>query len=149
MKPLIVLILGFLVCLVALKLCTGFWIYSFSGNVAMSFMLIFTAIGHFIYTNGMQMMFPEGFPLKIFLVYLTGIVEIAAAIGLIIPNTQLLTSYWLIAFFILVLPVNIQAAIKRVDYQKGIYKGPGKSYLWFRIPLQVFFIAWVYYCNIF
>jgi len=49
----------------------------------------------------------------------------------------------LILFFILILPANILAALKKVDYQKGTNDGPGAGYLWFRIPLQIFFIAWV------
>ena len=86
MKPLIILISVFTVCLIAKKLSTGIWIFSLSGNIAMSLMLIFTAIGHFIYTKGMQMMFREGFPFKMLLVYLTGLIEIAAALGLLIPK---------------------------------------------------------------
>ena len=32
-------------------------------------------------------------------------------------------------------------------YQNGTYTGNGINYLWFRIPLQIFFILWVYYFN--
>jgi uncharacterized membrane protein len=45
---------------------------------------------------------------------------------------------------VLILPANIQAAIKRIDYQKGTTDGPGVNYLWFRVPLQILFITWVY-----
>jgi hypothetical protein len=31
------------------------------------------------------------------------------------------------------------------DYQKGTRDGSGTNYLWFRIPLQIVFILWVYY----
>jgi hypothetical protein len=43
------------------------------------------------------------------------------------------------------LSANINAAIHKVDYEKATYEGPGISYLWFRIPLQLLFIAWVAY----
>ena len=52
---------------------------------------------------------------------------------------------FLIVFFILILPVNINAALRHIDYEKGTYEGPGTKYLWFRIPLQVLFILWVYW----
>ena len=45
---------------------------------------------------------------------------------------------------VLALPANIYAAIKRVDYQKATFNGSGANYLWFRIPLQILFIVWMY-----
>ncbi len=77
-------------------------------------------------------------------VYLTGVIEIAAAIGLFIPNFRIVTAWLLIAFFILILPANIYAAIKHIDYQKGTFDGNGLTYLWFRIPLQILFVVWAY-----
>jgi hypothetical protein len=46
----------------------------------------------------------------------------------------------LIIFFVVMLPANINAAVKHIDYQKGTTDGSGVNYLWFRVPLQVFFI---------
>jgi len=97
----------------------------------------------------MEMMMPAFIPLKKALVWLTGFIEIFAAIGLLIPSVRELTSRLLIVFFILILPVNIQAAINKVDYQKASYTGSGLSYLWFRVPLQLLFIAWVWYFGIY
>jgi uncharacterized membrane protein len=55
----------------------------------------------------------------------------------------------LIVFFLSILPANVNAAIKRIDYQKGTSTGKGVQYLWFRVPLQLFFIGWVYYFGIY
>jgi len=90
------------------------------------------------------MMLPDFIPFKAEVVYLTGIIEIAAAIGLFIPNIRIVTAWLLIVFFILILPANIYAAIKHIDYQKATFDGNGPSYLWFRIPLQILFISWAY-----
>ena len=90
-------------------------------------------------------MIPDWVSFKTELVYLTGIIEILAAIGLLIPAYQTLTGWSLIIFFIAILPVNINAAIKHIDYQKGTFDGSGANYLWFRVPLQILFIAWVYF----
>ena len=145
MKPFFVLLIVFLLALVVVKITNGWWNYIFAGNLAMSLMLVFTSIGHFAFPKGMSMMMPGYIPFKKELVYATGLIEIAAATGLLIPSIRHLTAILLIVFFICVLPANIYAAINKVNYQKATYGGPGPTYLWFRVPLQVLFIAWVWY----
>lgn len=145
MKPFVVLLVAYLLSLLATRIFGGDYDFILSGNIAMSVMLVFTAIGHFIYTKGMMLMMPRFIPYKKELVYFTGIIEIAAAIGLLITGLRQLTAILLIIFFILVLTANINAAIKKVNYQKATLDGPGTTYLWFRIPLQILFIAWVIY----
>lgn len=145
MKPLLILIVTFCVALILSRFLTGGFDYALSGRIAMSVMLLFTALGHFLYPKGMAMMLPGVIPFKEAMVYFTGIIEAGAALGLLIPWSRVKTGWLLIIFFILVLPVNIHAAIKRVDYQKGTYEGSGPAYLWFRVPLQILFIIWIYF----
>jgi uncharacterized membrane protein len=149
MKPLFVLLGVFCITLAATKIFDGRWNFIFSGNLAISIMLLFTAIGHFKFSKGMTMMMPEFIPFKKELILLTGAIEIAAAIGLLLPSMRYFTSILLIVFFISILPVNINAAIKKVDYENGTYDGNGINYLWFRLPLQVLFILWVWYFGIY
>lgn len=52
----------------------------------------------------------------------TGIIEIAAATGLFIPGLSVVTGWLLIVFFILILPANIYAAVKHVDYGLKFFK---------------------------
>src|SRR5690625_7540557 len=92
----------------------------------------------------MSMMLPDFIPFKTETVYLTGVIEIAAAIGLFIPNFRGVTAGLLIVFFILILPANIFAAINHIDYQNGTFDGHGLTYLLFRVSLQVLFIVWTY-----
>src|SRR5690606_5924244 len=148
MKPLIVLLSVFVISLLATKFVHKNFEFALSGRIAMSVMLLFTAIGHFAFTEGMTMMLPDFIPFKTEVVYLTGIIEIAAAIGLFIPKLKIVTAWLLIVFFILILPANIYAAIKQIDYQKATFDGNGLSYLWFRVPLQILFIGWTYVCAI-
>lgn len=148
MKPLIVLLVVFGLSILATGIFGGGIDVSLSGRIAMSVMLLFTAMGHFKFTRGMAMMLPGFIPFKTAMVYLTGIIEIATAIGLFISSLRSITAWLLIAFFILILPANIYAAIKKVDYQKGTLDGKGLNYLWFRIPLQILFIVWVYFSAI-
>ncbi len=149
MKPLIVLIAAFVISLVGLKLFSGEWDYVLAGNIGMAAMLLFTAIGHFAFAQGMVMMLPDFIPFKKEVVYLTGVIEAAAVVGLLIGSLREMTAILLIVFFVLILPANINAALKSVDYQKGTNEGPGVNYLWFRVPLQLFFIAWVAYFGLY
>jgi uncharacterized membrane protein len=144
MKPLIILISVFTISILATKIIGGNFELALSGRIAMSAMLLFTAIGHFAFTKGMSLMLPKFIPFKTETVYLTGILEVLAAIGILIPDFTIVTGWLLVVFFILILPANIWAAIKHVDYQKGTFDGNGLTYLWFRIPLQILFIVWIY-----
>ncbi|UXP33024.1 hypothetical protein N6H18_03515 [Reichenbachiella agarivorans] len=148
MKPLIILVSVFAIALMANKVFSGNYEFALSARVAMSVMLLFTAIGHFVFTKGMTMMLPDFVLYKKEIIYLTGIIEIAAAIGLLMSNFRIVTAWLLIAFFICMLPANIYAAVKQVNYQQGTFDGNGLPYLWFRVPLQALFIVWTYLSTI-
>lgn len=148
MKPLLVLLTVFALALFIQKIVTHQFDFALAARIALSAMLGFTAVAHFAFTKGMTMMIPGFIPYKTALVYLTGIIEIAAAIGLLIPSLREGTAWLLIIFFILLLPANIHAAMQQVDYQKETYDGNGLTYLWFRIPLQFLFIGWTYLSSI-
>jgi len=148
MKPLLVLLITFAIAIFAIKAVRKNYKLALSARIAMSVMLLFTSIGHFAYTEGMAMMMPDFIPYKTELVYFTGIIEMLAAIGLQISSVRLRTAWLLILFFIMLLPANINAAIKHVDYEKGTFEGSGTNYLWFRVPLQILFIVWVYLSSI-
>lgn len=148
MKPLIVLLLSFVVSIFVVKWINKEYDFALSARIAMSIMLVFTAIGHFAFTKGMSMMIPKFIPYKETFVYLTGLFEILLAIGLLIPRLKQFTGYTLIIFLVLMLPANIYSSINHVNYQKGTFDGHGLVYLWFRIPLQILFIIWTYICSI-
>lgn len=148
MKPLIVLLTVFAISLLTNKIISGNYNIALSGRIAMSVMLIFTSIAHFAFTKGMEMMLPDFIPYKTTVIYLTGVIEILAAIGLFVTKFQIITAWLLIVFFVLILPANIYASIKQIDYQKGTSDGNGLNYLSFRIPLQILFIVWTYFSTI-
>lgn len=148
MKPLIVLLLSFGISLLTIKIIIKEYDFALSARIAMSAMLVFTAIGHFVFTKGMSLMIPKFIPFKESLVYLTGWFEILMAIGLLIPRFKYLSGWTLIIFLLLMLPANIYASIHHVNYQKGTFDGHGLTYLWFRIPLQILFIVWTYMSSI-
>lgn len=149
MKPLIVLLtifgIGYLVKrLFKLDKLSVAYLAKF----AMSSMLVFTGIGHFVFAEGMAEMLPEIIPFKIEIIYGTGILEIIGAIALLMPDYSRWAGIGLILFLIAILPTNIYAALHHINPITGALDGPGSEYLLFRIPLQVFFIIWIYISSV-
>ena len=90
-------------------------------------------------------MLPASIPMRTEILYITGILEVLGAIGILIPSLSKKASVALIAFLIAVLPANIYSAFANVDFG-GHEMGP--IYLLLRIPFQIFLIAWIYYFGI-
>jgi len=146
MAPLLVLLIVFCVAFLTNKFLLGQQeVKSLIGRLSMAVMLVFTGIAHYTNTPLMEEMIPEPIPFKKELVYLTGFFEIIASIGLVTKNKSKRTSLLLVLFFLAVLPANIVGSMKEVALG-GM--GQGVSYLYFRIPLQLFFILWIYYFGI-
>jgi uncharacterized membrane protein len=148
MKPLLVLVTAFVVTLLIVYVVGRQWQFVLAGNVAMAVMLVFTAIGHFVFKEGMGKMLPEKVPLKSIIILTTGFLEMLFGIGLLIDPIRQIAAWILIVFFILILPSNIYAASRKLNIEKGTYDGPGLKYLWFRVPLQLFFIVWIAYFSL-
>jgi len=149
MEPEITLIFVFIVTLVFLKFFKKKFLWKQSGQIAMSAMLVVTSVGHIIYFDGMSRMIPEVIPFKAEIVCLTGLFEFACAIALFSPSLRKITGWFLIIFLILITPANIYAAINNINIETGGQDGDGLGYLWYRIPLQIVFVAWVYFSSIY
>ncbi len=146
MAPLIVLLVVFATLFGVNKFgLKNRWSLSFIGRASLAVMLILTGVAHFTTTDLMVEMMPDFMPLKRETVYLTGVLELLAAVGLVIEKTSKLTAVMLIIFFLCILPANIIGSLKQVNLG-GMENGA--SYLFFRIPLQIFFIFWAYYFGI-
>jgi len=147
METLITLLETFSISLIVQKIYLKRYKFALAGRIAMAAMLVLTTMGHFLFTKGMAMMIPFlPFPTEI--VYATGFIELLAAIGLLLPKYKTPTGWFLILFFIVLLPANIYAAAKHINIETADYDGESFSYLWFRIPLQLLFIVWVYWSAI-
>lgn len=118
---------------------------SFIGRFGMAVMLTVTGIAHFVSPGFMVEMMPDFLPMKLEIVYLTGVLELLAVAGLLLDSTSKLTAMMVIVFFICILPANINGAMKHVQF--GGMQG-GLAHLWFRIPMQILFILWTYYFGV-
>lgn len=113
-------------------------------RVGLSLFFIFTAIGHFIRTEEMAAMLPPSVTYRIELIYLTGVLELLGAIGVWIPRLMRLIGLLLIVMLLGVLPANVYSAINRVEFGGH---GAGPTYLFVRIPFQLFAIWWTYFAT--
>jgi uncharacterized membrane protein len=150
MKLLTILFATFILALVGTYIAQGKPDFLFSGNLGMAVFIVFTGFSHFKFQKGMAMMIPDFIPGKMFWVYFTGFLEIAAGIGLMIPSIREITAILLIIFYVLVFMANINSSRKNINIFKADYTGPGMSYLYReRIPMQIILIVWTWYFGIY
>ena len=116
-----------------------------SGQLAIMIMFVFTGISHFFFTVQMVQMLPEWVPGRESLVYFTGVLEIVGGLAILRQRMVPFAGVSLIFFLLGVLPSNIYAAFNYTG-MGGHVNGP--SYLLFRIPLQMFFIVWIWFFTI-
>ncbi len=108
---------------------------------ALSTMFLFTAIAHFTSTRkDMIAMVPPSFPRPDLLVTMTGILEAAGAIGLLLAPTRHWAAWGLILLMLAMFPANISAARRGVQL-----RGKAPTPLWIRTPMQILFIAWAWW----
>jgi uncharacterized membrane protein len=114
------------------------------GRLGITCVFLFTGIGHFLQSRQMSGMIPVRVPeaWRLPIIYGSGVFEIIAAVSVLVPGWSRVVGIVLCAFLVLVLPANIDAAIRRVPFG-GHAAGP--RYLVLRVPLQVFLLAWIYW----
>jgi uncharacterized membrane protein len=115
---------------------------SLRGRIGVALVFAFTAVGHFIKTSAMTQMLPGWVPVRVPLIYITGVFELLAAGAILIPSVSRQTGIMICIFLLLILPSNVYAAFQRIDFGGH---GTGPAYLLVRIPLQFFLIGWIYW----
>jgi len=110
---------------------------------ALATMFVFTGLSHFTpMRKDFVAMVPPGLPNPEFLVTLTGLLELAAAAGLLFDATRTLAAYSLIALLIAMFPANWRAA------RQGLtLRGRPATHLWIRVPMQLIFIVWAWWVS--
>jgi uncharacterized membrane protein len=112
MAPLIVLVLGFIVLLVAGRLgVRPLAQWQLCLRIALALMFLLTASAHFGPQRvDLVRMVPAGFPAPELLVTLTGLAELLGALGLLIPRTARLAALCLALLMFALFPANVHAA---------------------------------------
>jgi uncharacterized membrane protein len=111
----------------------------------MAVMLLLTASAHFVPASvtvmpnhaDMVRIVPPFLPFPDALVYLTGVLELLGALGLVLTATRWAAGLGLAALFVTLLPANIYEAVADISFANGEAATP----LWQRIPEQLLYIA--------
>jgi uncharacterized membrane protein len=115
-----------------------------AGLGALAIMFVVTGTSHF---TGMKYdlaaMMPEPLPDDLWIIYLSGVFEIAGAIGLLIPRTRRLAGICLVLLLVGVFPVNVNAALNGIPFG-----GEPPTPLWLRAPEQLLYIGMVWWTSI-
>ncbi len=101
---------------------------------------VLAGLNHFINSGFYLKIMPPYLPWHLFLVYLSGLCEIALGLLLLIPKFTSLAGWGLIALLFAVFPANIHMA---VNHQ--LFPEFSPTVLWLRLPLQFVLIAWAYW----
>ncbi|HEX3356616.1 MAG TPA: MauE/DoxX family redox-associated membrane protein [Tepidisphaeraceae bacterium] len=109
-------------------------------------LFVLAGLNHFRNPIFYQRIVPPGFPSRPLLVIISGIAEISGGIGLLIVPLRRAAGWGLIALLIAVFPANIYMAIAPETFSDLHF--PIWA-LWVRLPLQVVFVAWVWYVALF
>jgi uncharacterized membrane protein len=104
-------------------------------------MFVFTAVSHFApMKRDLIAMVPPGLPRPDLLVFATGVLELAGAVGLLIEATRFWAACGLILLMAVMLPANISAARRGIEL-----RGRPATPLWIRVPMQILFVAWAWH----
>lgn len=108
-----------------------------SARYALAVMFVFTGITHFNkMKHDLARMIPSFFPQPLLLVYVTGVLELLGAAGLLLPQFRSSAGICLIALLAGMFTANVNAAVRGVTL-----RGKAVTPLWLRAPMQMLFIG--------
>lgn len=104
---------------------------------------IFVVAGvmHFLAPAGYAAIMPPWIPYRMEMVYLSGILEIAGGVGLLITSLRKYAAIGLILLLIAVFPANVQMLINAISNGEPPLR---MAMLWLRLPLQPMLIVWIF-----
>ena len=108
--------------------------------IVMSWFYIYTGLLHFTNTNWFLQIVPPYLPMKMELVYLSGLFEVILGFMLIVPALRYYAGWGLILLLIAVYPANIYLA-----QTNGAAMNTSALVAWGRLPFQFLFIGIAYW----
>jgi uncharacterized membrane protein len=108
-------------------------------RVLLSAGFAFAGVMHFVQPAPFLAIYPQGWPLPLEAVYVSGAAEIAGSIGLCVPQTRRAAAIGLILLLLAVFPANINMVMHANQFPKI-----PAWILWARLPLQplLIFALW-------
>ena len=133
-----------IVQLVATLLARALFGWRDAVRIGMAALFIFTAGAHFSdLKHDMAAMIPPPLTGALWVIYVTGLLEFAGAIGLLTQRWRRLAAWCLIALLVALFPANVYAALAGVTLG-----GAAATPLWIRTPLQLVWIALLWWSTL-
>jgi uncharacterized membrane protein len=110
--------------------------------LALAFAFVAAGTNHFVNPDFFVAIMPPYLPAHLELVYLSGVVEIAGGIGVLIPALRSLAGWGLVALLVAVFPANLHMAL-----HPELFSDMTPFALYSRLPIQILFIAWAYWAT--
>jgi len=104
-------------------------------------LFVITGILHFIKPAVFVRIMPDFIPNHLAMVYVSGVAEIAGAIGILFSKTQIWAGWGLILLLVAVFPANINMTVQAV--QKSGYTSWYTVATILRLPLQFVLMYWI------
>ncbi|KTG07724.1 hypothetical protein AUR64_02465 [Haloprofundus marisrubri] len=113
----------------------------------MSLAYVFAGVMHFVSPKMFARIVPPQLPRPVFLVYLSGVVEIVLGIGVLFRRTRRLSAWGLIGLLLAVFPANVYMATSGLlpDAVPDDAERLGQAALWARLPLQGVLVLWAWW----
>ena len=108
-------------------------------RAGLSIILFVAGVTHLVRPDLFLPAMPDYIPWHGFWIAFTGVLEIAAAIGLWIRPVARITALCLVAYFVALLPAHFHVALHDIPMF-----GLQNPWLWVRIPFQAVFIVWAW-----
>ncbi len=105
---------------------------------ALSLLLFTTGMTHLIAPQVFINVMPLSIPFPVEIIYLSGVLEIVLALGLLFKNTQNISAQAAALYFIILIPIHVYVALNGIE----IFGISNKFVLWLRTLFQLFFIFW-------
>jgi uncharacterized membrane protein len=113
----------------------------------LSVLMVTMGILHFTHGATFASIMPVWLPAHLFLVYLSGAIEITLGLMLSYAPTQVLAAWGLIGLYIAVFPANLNMALHPGLPIAGVPEWlprPSALGLWLRLPMQAALIYWAW-----
>ena len=110
-------------------------------RVGLAVMFMFTGASHFSsLKTDLAAMIPPPFTGTLWIIYVTGLLELAGAVGLLVPKIYRIAALCLVVMLLAIFPANVFGAANGV-----MLRGQPPTPLALRMPLQAFWMAMLWW----